>query len=65
MGTAGLLVTAVTLPFAAFARPNGIIFLVPVAIALLWVDRRSRVWISVILVVNTAICCLFYTHGDA
>lgn len=49
MSAAGLLVTAVTLPFAAFARPNGIIFLVPIAVALLWVDRRSRVWMSVIL----------------
>lgn len=52
MSTAGLHVTAATLPFAAFARPNGIIFLAPVAIALLWVDRRSRVWISVILLTS-------------
>ncbi|WP_108624588.1 MULTISPECIES: hypothetical protein [unclassified Acidovorax] len=52
MSTAGLLVTAATLPFAAFARPNGIIFLAPVAIALLWVDRRSRVWIAVILLTS-------------
>lgn len=40
--TAGLLVTTASLPFAAFARPNGIVFLVPVAVALLWVDRSSR-----------------------
>ena len=39
-----LLMMAVALPFAAFARPNGWVFLAPLAIATLWLDARSRRW---------------------
>ena len=39
-----LLMMAVALPFAAFARPNGWVFLAPLAIAALWLDARSRRW---------------------
>lgn len=39
-----LLMMAVALPFAAFARPNGWVFLAPLAIATIWLDARSRQW---------------------
>jgi hypothetical protein len=39
-----LLMMAVALPFAAFARPNGWVFLVPFVIATIWLDARSRRW---------------------
>ena len=39
-----LLMMAAALPFAAFARPNGWVFLAPLAIATLWLDARSRQW---------------------
>lgn len=44
-----LLVLTLTLPIAAFARPNGIIFLVPVAILVFIADKTSRRWIAAIL----------------
>ena len=46
--TASLWVLALALPFAVFLRPNGLIFLVPVALAALWLDVRSRAWWIVI-----------------
>lgn len=47
--TASLLIIAIALPFAAFARPNGVVFLAPVAIASLWLDARSRLWILLVV----------------
>lgn len=44
-----LVMIALTLPLAAFARMNGIIFLIPVAILILLVDRASRRWLGLIL----------------
>lgn len=42
MGAASLVMVTLTLPFAAFARPNGIVFLLPALAVLLVLDRRSR-----------------------
>ena len=42
MGTVSLAMVAITLPFAAFARPNGIVFLLPAIAVVLVLDRRSR-----------------------
>lgn len=41
---ASLATLALALPFAIFVRPNGIIFLVPVVIAALWLKKPSRAW---------------------
>jgi len=41
-GWGALAMVAVTLPFAAFARPNGIIFVVPVALLVAWLWRHER-----------------------
>lgn len=45
-----LAMIALTLPFAVFARQNGIIFLIPAALLLFMVDRASRLWLAIILV---------------
>ncbi|GKS98697.1 DUF2142 domain-containing protein [Acidovorax sp. SUPP3434] len=42
MGAASLAMVALALPFAAFARPNGIVFLLPAIAVLLLLDGRSR-----------------------
>ncbi|WP_182120435.1 hypothetical protein [Acidovorax sp. FHTAMBA] len=42
VGGVGLMFIALTLPFAAFARPNGLIFLVPVVVAAWWFNGRER-----------------------
>ncbi|MFN7155845.1 MAG: hypothetical protein ACK4OE_19390 [Acidovorax sp.] len=44
-----LAMVALTLPFAAFARPNGFIFLLPVSILIFMVDRASRRWLGLVL----------------
>lgn len=48
--TLSIVMIAITLPIAAFARANGIIFLAPVAVLVFLVDRRGRRWIGGILV---------------
>ncbi|WP_311222518.1 MULTISPECIES: hypothetical protein [unclassified Acidovorax] len=45
-----LAMLAITIPFAAFARPNGIVFLAPVAILLFFTVKSSRIWIAAILI---------------
>lgn len=52
---ASLLVIAMTLPFAAFFRPNGILFLVPVAVLAWWVGRAERRWLALILLAWCAV----------
>src|SRR2546429_6504861 len=37
-----LLLLILVIPFAAFSRPNGIIFLVPVAVLALWLWKQNR-----------------------
>lgn len=51
---AGLGMICLTLPFAAFARSNGLIYLAPAVLALFLVDRASRRWLGMI----TATWCL-------
>lgn len=51
----GLVFVALTLPFAAFLRPNGIVFLVPVAIALFWIQGRGRWALGVIALTSIAL----------
>ncbi len=41
---ASLIMLALALPFAAFVRPNGLIFLLPAALAAFWIEARSRTW---------------------
>ncbi|XAH22847.1 hypothetical protein AAFF27_23085 [Xylophilus sp. GW821-FHT01B05] len=48
---ASLCIIALTLPIAAFVRPNGIIFLAPVILTAFLVDRTSRRWLIAIIVV--------------
>ena len=45
---ASLLMMAIALPFAAFARPNGLVFLAPLVLASLWLDARGRLWVLLI-----------------
>ncbi|MDH4418576.1 MAG: hypothetical protein QE485_15295 [Acidovorax sp.] len=52
--SASLLMVAVALPFAAFLRPNGLVFLAPVVIACWWLDARSRLWTLIIVSVWSA-----------
>ncbi|PVY64043.1 putative membrane protein DUF2142 [Paracidovorax citrulli] len=49
LSKASLAMIALTLPFAAFARPNGIIFLVPVGMLVLMVDKGRRRWLGAIV----------------
>lgn len=51
----GLVFVALTLPFAAFLRPNGIVFLLPVAFALWWVQGRGRWALGVIALSSLAL----------
>ncbi|WP_212644682.1 hypothetical protein [Delftia sp. PE138] len=52
---ASLFIIALTLPISAFARPNGIIFLIPIFILIFLVERRSKILLSVILLSWTAL----------
>ena len=51
---ASLLMLAIALPFAAFLRPNGLIFLAPVVIACAWLDARSRLRVLLITIAWSA-----------
>lgn len=51
LSAAALALIALILPFAAFARSNGIIFLLPVALLACIVDRAARRWLLLILLV--------------
>ncbi|BFO57325.1 hypothetical protein AVXHC19_41280 [Acidovorax sacchari] len=51
LSRASVAMIALTLPFAAFARPNGIIFLLPVALLALMVEKAGRRWLGAILIV--------------
>ncbi|NOK39892.1 hypothetical protein HMI49_42740, partial [Corallococcus exercitus] len=42
MGGASLAMVALTLPFAVFTRPNGLVFLLPALAALAFVPGRAR-----------------------
>ncbi|GAA4423714.1 hypothetical protein [Acidovorax lacteus] len=55
MDASGLVFVALTLPFAAFLRPNGIVFLLPVALALWWVQGRGRLGLGVIALSSIAL----------
>lgn len=46
---ASLAMIGLTLPFAAFARPNGLVFLAAALAALPFVDKRSRGWLGLVL----------------
>lgn len=46
-----LLIISVVLPVAAFARPNGIIFILPLLALVPLCDRKSRYWITCILII--------------
>ena len=49
------LLLILVIPFAAFSRPNGIIFLVPVAVLALWLwkqNRRASVFLTTLLALN-------------
>ncbi len=48
LGAAGLVMIALTLPVALFARSNGLVFLLPVTGALFVVDRAGRRWLGAI-----------------
>lgn len=53
-GWASLVIVALTLPFAAFARSNGIIFIVPVLLlaAVMWQHQRKQgLWLGLIVLV--------------
>ena len=52
---ASLLVMAIALPFAAFARPNGLVFLAPLVLASLWLDARGRLWVLLITAAWSAV----------
>ncbi|CAM3643349.1 Dolichyl-phosphate-mannose-protein mannosyltransferase [Paracidovorax anthurii] len=49
IGKASLAMIALTLPFAAFIRPNGLVFLVPAVLAGFWVDPRSQRWLWLVV----------------
>ncbi|QIL70189.1 hypothetical protein G7048_07375 [Diaphorobacter sp. HDW4B] len=53
-----LLMMAIALPVAAFARPNGIVFILPVLALIPLCDRKSRYWIAAILVVWCSLLAL-------
>lgn len=65
-----LLMIFTTLPFASFARPNGIIFLAPAVFLLFLLDRRSRNLLVAILVTWCGLMIagtnarFFYSHGS-
>ena len=46
---------AIALPFAAFARPNGLVFLAPLVLASLWLDARGRLWVLLITAAWSAV----------
>ena len=52
---ASLLMMAIALPFAAFARPNGLVFLAPLVLASLWQDARGRLWVLLITAAWSAV----------
>ena len=52
---ASLLMMAIALPFAAFARPNGLVFLAPLVLASLWLDARGRLWVLLITAAWSAV----------
>ena len=56
---ASLAMIGATLPVAAFARPNGIVFLVAVIVAIFMVNRTSRIWLALI----TAVWCALIAVG--
>lgn len=45
---AGLAFITMTLPFAAFARPNGIVFLLPVVLAICWLRGLGRILLAAV-----------------
>ncbi|AEF87699.1 hypothetical protein DelCs14_0661 [Delftia sp. Cs1-4] len=66
---AALSIIFITLPFASFARPNGIIFLAPTFFLLFLVDRRSRNLLGTLLLAWCGLMVagsnarFFYSHG--
>ncbi|WP_284410911.1 hypothetical protein [Acidovorax sp. SUPP3334] len=60
MGAVSLAMVAVTLPFAAFARPNGIVFLLPAVAVLLVLDRSTR-W-RLAALIATVCAAMFAGH---
>ena len=52
---ASLLMMAIALPFAAFARPNGLVFLAPLVLASLWLDARGRLGVLLITAAWSAV----------
>ena len=59
VGRGSLAMVALTLPFAAFARPNGLIFLAPIIAVLFLLDKTSRRWLALI----TALWCALAFAG--
>ena len=57
MGAASLAMVTVTLPFAAFVRPNGILFLLPAVAVLLVLNRRSRWKLAAVI---SAVCAAMF-----
>lgn len=53
--TAGLVFVALTLPFAAFVRPNGVIFLAPVLMTAWWLRGRERALLAVIALASVGL----------
>lgn len=49
VSSASLFMVAITLPFAVFARPNGLVFLAPAILASAWVHRGGRRWLLFIV----------------
>lgn len=64
-GWGALAMVALTLPWAAFARPNGIVFMAPVVLLVAWVwrhDRRASMRLGVVVV---AWCIVMGVGGQA
>lgn len=48
-GLLSLFVVVITLPFAVLMRTNGIIFLLPAVVLVFMVDRKTKIWLSMII----------------
>lgn len=60
---ASLGILALALPFALFLRPNGIVLLAPVALAVFWLDARSRMhWLLVVGIWSALVLVAQLTH---
>jgi hypothetical protein len=49
-GWLSLFIIAIALPFAAFVRTNGLIFIIPTVILIFMVNRTSRLWVGLIII---------------